>query len=45
MNLPNYFLVDLPPDELLQRLQEGKVYVEQKVRLALESSAEIFATW
>src|SRR5450432_1756258 len=30
-------LVDLPPDELLQRLQEGKVYVEQKVRLALES--------
>jgi two-component system sensor histidine kinase KdpD len=30
-------LVDLPPAELLQRLQEGKVYVEQKARLALES--------
>ena len=30
-------LVDLPPDDLLQRLQEGKVYVEQKVRHALES--------
>ncbi|MDR3388463.1 MAG: sensor histidine kinase KdpD [Rudaea sp.] len=30
-------LVDLPPDDLLQRLQEGKVYVEEKVRPALES--------
>jgi two-component system sensor histidine kinase KdpD len=30
-------LVDLPPDDLLQRLQEGKVYVEQKVRHALQS--------
>jgi two-component system sensor histidine kinase KdpD len=30
-------LVDLPPDELLQRLLEGKVYVEEKVRHALES--------
>jgi two-component system sensor histidine kinase KdpD len=30
-------LVDLPPDELLQRLQEGKVYVEEKIRHALTS--------
>ena len=30
-------LVDLPPDDLLQRLQEGKVYVEQKVQHALQS--------
>ncbi|HSE13807.1 MAG TPA: sensor histidine kinase KdpD [Rudaea sp.] len=30
-------LVDLPPDDLLQRLQEGKVYVAEKVRHALES--------
>ena len=30
-------LVDLPPDDLLQRLQEGKVYVEQKARHALEA--------
>jgi len=30
-------LVDLPPDELLQRLREGKVYVEEKVRQALSS--------
>ena len=30
-------LVDLSPDDLLQRLQEGKVYVEQKVRHALQS--------
>jgi two-component system sensor histidine kinase KdpD len=30
-------LVDLPPDELLQRLHEGKVYVEEKIRHALES--------
>ena len=28
-------LVDLPPDELLQRLKEGKVYVEDKIRRAL----------
>ncbi len=25
-------LIDLPPDELLERLREGKVYVEEKVR-------------
>ena len=30
-------LVDLPPDELLQRLKEGKVYVEEKIRHALTS--------
>ena len=30
-------LVDLPPDELLQRLQDGKVYVEDKIRPALSS--------
>ena len=30
-------LVDLPPAELLQRLREGKVYVEEKVRHALNS--------
>ena len=30
-------LVDLPPDELLQRLQDGKVYVEDKIRHALTS--------
>ena len=30
-------LVDLPPDELLQRLKDGKVYVEEKIRHALTS--------
>ena len=30
-------LVDLSPDDLLQRLREGKVYVEDKVRHALDS--------
>jgi two-component system sensor histidine kinase KdpD len=30
-------LVDLPPDDLLQRLKEGKVYVEEKIRPALSS--------
>jgi two-component system sensor histidine kinase KdpD len=30
-------LVDLPPDELLQRLKTGKVYVEEKIRHALAS--------
>ena len=25
-------LVDLPPDELLQRLREGKVYVPEQAR-------------
>jgi len=30
-------LVDLPPDELLQRLKDGKVYVEDKIRHALGS--------
>ena len=30
-------LVDLPPDELLERLQDGKVYVDEKVRHALTS--------
>jgi two-component system, OmpR family, sensor histidine kinase KdpD len=29
-------LVDLPPDELLQRLSEGKVYVPEQARQALE---------
>jgi two-component system sensor histidine kinase KdpD len=30
-------LIDLPPDELLERLREGKVYVDEKVRHALSS--------
>jgi two-component system sensor histidine kinase KdpD len=30
-------LVDLSPDDLLQRLKEGKVYVEDKIRHALDS--------
>jgi two-component system sensor histidine kinase KdpD len=30
-------LVDLPPDDLLQRLREGKVYVPERVRVALEN--------
>lgn len=29
-------LVDLPPEELLQRLSEGKVYVPEKARTAVE---------
>jgi two-component system sensor histidine kinase KdpD len=29
-------LIDLPPDELLQRLREGKVYVPEQARHALE---------
>jgi two-component system sensor histidine kinase KdpD len=29
-------LIDLPPDELLQRLREGKVYVPEQARRALE---------
>ncbi|MDD4616673.1 MAG: universal stress protein, partial [Alphaproteobacteria bacterium] len=28
-------LIDLPPDELLQRLKEGKVYIPQQARLAV----------
>ncbi len=34
-------LVDLPPDELLQRLHDGKVYVEERARAA---SANFFRT-
>lgn len=30
-------LIDLPPDELLQRLREGKVYVPERVRVALDN--------
>jgi len=30
-------LVDLPPDELIQRLQEGKVYVPQQAQEAMRS--------
>lgn len=30
-------LVDIPPDELIERLHEGKVYVPEKVEQALES--------
>jgi len=30
-------LVDLPPDELLDRLREGKVYLEQQARAAVEN--------
>jgi two-component system sensor histidine kinase KdpD len=29
-------LVDLPPDELLKRLKEGKVYVPEQIALAIE---------
>ncbi len=29
-------LVDLPPDELIERLKEGKVYVPEKSKVALE---------
>lgn len=29
-------LIDLPPDELLQRLRDGKVYVPEQVRVALD---------
>lgn len=28
-------LIDLPPDELLQRLKEGKVYIPEQARLAI----------
>src|SRR6202034_679125 len=30
-------LIDLPPDELLERLQEGKVYVPDQARRAVDS--------
>jgi two-component system sensor histidine kinase KdpD len=30
-------LIDLPPEDLLQRLREGKVYVPERVRTALEN--------
>jgi two-component system sensor histidine kinase KdpD len=30
-------LVDLPPDELMQRLREGKIYAEAKIGSALDS--------
>ncbi len=30
-------LIDLPPDELLQRLKEGKVYVEQQAKAAMNN--------
>jgi two-component system sensor histidine kinase KdpD len=30
-------LIDLPPDDLLQRLREGKVYVPEQVRVAVEN--------
>jgi two-component system sensor histidine kinase KdpD len=30
-------LIDLPPDDLLQRLREGKVYVPERVRIALDN--------
>ena len=29
-------LVDLPPDDLLKRLQEGKIYIPEQARLAVE---------
>ena len=32
-------LVDLPPDDLLQRLREGKVYIPEQARRAIESGA------
>lgn len=30
-------LIDLPPDDLLQRLREGKVYVPERVRVAIDN--------
>lgn len=30
-------MVDLPPDELLQRLKEGKVYIPEQIALATEA--------
>jgi two-component system sensor histidine kinase KdpD len=30
-------LIDLPPDDLLQRLREGKVYVPEQVRVAIDN--------
>src|SRR5678815_2214493 len=30
-------LVDLPPDELLQRLQEGKVYLPEQAQAAIQN--------
>jgi len=30
-------LIDLPPDDLLQRLRDGKVYVPEQVRLAIQN--------
>ena len=30
-------LIDLPPDELLERLQEGKVYVPEQARAAIDN--------
>ncbi len=30
-------LIDLPPDDLLQRLRDGKVYVPERVRVALDN--------
>jgi len=30
-------LIDLPPDDLLQRLREGKIYVPHQARIAIES--------
>ncbi len=30
-------LIDLPPDNLLQRLREGKVYLPERVRVALDN--------
>lgn len=30
-------LIDLPPDDLLQRLREGKVYVPERVRVAVDN--------
>ena len=30
-------LIDLPPEDLLQRLRDGKVYVPERVRVALEN--------
>ncbi|HUJ79849.1 MAG TPA: sensor histidine kinase KdpD [Nitrospiria bacterium] len=30
-------LIDLPPDDLLQRLKEGKVYIPEQAKLAIEN--------
>jgi len=37
-------LVDLPPDDLLQRLREGRVYVADQAQMALQNFFSARAT-